>query len=121
MTPQSPRGGLWSSPSGGVLPSLGTYHLERWEIGDLSRMVLCPRTTGAITSGARRPASSPRRMNSAKVGKKRPITSSGDDDLAVEARVEVDNHADTCVAGRNFRVLYYTDKECQVCQDFTPS
>ena len=90
--------------------------LERWGLGNenVAGMVLRPRTIMAITSGARRPASNPRRLNSAKAGEKRQITGPTDDDAAIEARVEVDNHADTCVAGRNFRVLYYTNKECQV-------
>ena len=34
--------------------------------------------------------------------------------VPVEARIECDSHADTCVLGRNFVVLGYTGRECDV-------
>ena len=40
----------------------------------------------------------------------RPITK-GD---AFEGRIELDSHADTCVLGRNFVILSYSGKECEV-------
>ena len=34
--------------------------------------------------------------------------------VPVEARIECDSHADTCVLGRNFVVLGYTGRKCDV-------